>query len=241
MHIGILEDDQDQRDYLMLCLQTQGHELAGFERANQLLRALREQSFDMLIIDWQLPDACGMELTRSLRSEHGWQGLILFITASQGEGDVVHALENGADDFLSKPINPKELTALVAALGRRLANSTASNALNEVEGIPGQYRIEQEEHTIWCAGLQVNLTQREYQLAVLLMRHIGELFSRAYLLEMIWGINGDISTRTVDTHISRLRRKLGFDGSHGLKLRSVYQHGYRLEFCSDGESARKSA
>jgi DNA-binding response OmpR family regulator len=241
MHIGILEDDQDQRDYLMLCLQTQGHELAGFERASQLLRALREQNFDMLIIDWQLPDACGMELTRTLRREHGWQGLILFITASQGEEDVVHALEHGADDFLSKPINPKELTARVAALGRRLANSTASNALNEGEDIPEHYRIEQEEHTIWCAGVQVNLTQREYQLAVLLLRHIGELFSRAYLLEMIWGINGDISTRTVDTHISRLRRKLGFDGSHGLKLRSVYQHGYRLELCSDGESARKIA
>ncbi|WP_233266338.1 winged helix-turn-helix domain-containing protein [Cobetia sp. L2A1] len=110
-----------------------------------------------------------------------------------------------------------------------------------MEDIPEHYRIEQEEHTIWCAGVQVNLTQREYQLAVLLLRHIGELFSRAYLLEMIWGINGDISTRTVDTHISRLRRKLGFDGSHGLKLRSVYQHGYRLELCSDGESARKIA
>lgn len=241
MHIGILEDDHDQRDYLTLCLESQGHEVAGYERASQLLRALRERSFDLLIIDWQLPDACGMELTRTLRNEHGWQGLILFITASQGEEDVVHALQHGADDFLSKPINPRELSARVSALGRRLANSKASNGSQEVEALPGQYRIEQDEHTIWCGEHPVNLTQREYRLAVLLLRHVGELFSRAYLLEMVWGINGDISTRTVDTHISRLRRKLELDGRRGLRLKSVYQHGYRLETCTPSALSAASA
>ncbi|WP_240665456.1 response regulator transcription factor [Cobetia sp. ICG0124] len=143
MHIGILEDDHDQRDYLTLCLESQGHEVAGFERASQLLRALRERSFDLLIIDWQLPDACGMELTRTLRNEHGWQGLILFITASQGEEDVVHALQHGADDFLSKPINPRELSARVSALGRRLANSkaTASTGSNRMSTPSGAANI----------------------------------------------------------------------------------------------------
>ncbi|AVV34604.1 MAG: DNA-binding response regulator [Cobetia sp.] len=231
MQIGILEDDHDQRDYLTLCLEAQGHELAGFERASQLLRALRERSFDLLIIDWQLPDACGMELTRTLRSEHGWRGLILFITASQGEEDVVHALQHGADDFLAKPIRPAELTARVEALGRRFVTSD-TNYLQPKVAISDQYRIEPDEHTIWCGEEPVALTQREYQLASLLLRHVGELYSRAYLLEMIWGVNGDISTRTVDTHVSRLRRKLGLNGSRGLRLKSVYQYGYRLESCA---------
>ncbi|MFP5302422.1 response regulator transcription factor [Cobetia sp. SIMBA_158] len=231
MQIGILEDDHDQRDYLTLCLEAQGHELAGFERASQLLRALRERSFDLLIIDWQLPDACGMELTRTLRSEHGWRGLILFITASQGEEDVVHALQHGADDFLAKPIRPAELTARVEALGRRFVTSN-TNYLQPKVAISDQYRIEPDEHTIWCGEEPVTLTQREYQLASLLLRHVGELYSRAYLLEMIWGVNGDISTRTVDTHVSRLRRKLGLNGSRGLRLKSVYQYGYRLESCA---------
>ncbi|MDI5885432.1 response regulator transcription factor [Cobetia amphilecti] len=231
MQIGILEDDHDQRDYLTLCLEAQGHELAGFERASQLLRALRERSFDLLIIDWQLPDACGMELTRTLRSEHGWRGLILFITASQGEEDVVHALQHGADDFLAKPIRPAELTARVEALGRRFVTSD-TNYLQPKVAISDQYRIEPDEHTIWCGAEPVALTQREYQLASLLLRHVGELYSRAYLLEMIWGVNGDISTRTVDTHVSRLRRKLGLNGSRGLRLKSVYQYGYRLESCA---------
>ncbi|NHH87409.1 response regulator transcription factor [Cobetia sp. cqz5-12] len=231
MQIGILEDDHDQRDYLTLCLEAQGHELAGFERASQLLRALRERSFDLLIIDWQLPDACGMELTRTLRSEHGWRGLILFITASQGVEDVVHALQHGADDFLAKPIRPAELTARVEALGRRFVTSD-TNYLQPKVAISDQYRIEPDEHTIWCGEEPVALTQREYQLASLLLRHVGELYSRAYLLEMIWGVNGDISTRTVDTHVSRLRRKLGLDGSRGLRLKSVYQYGYRLESCA---------
>ncbi len=184
MQIGILEDDHDQRDYLTLCLEAQGHELAGFERASQLLRALRERSFDLLIIDWQLPDACGMELTRTLRSEHGWRGLILFITASQGEEDVVHALQHGADDFLAKPIRPAELTARVEALGRRFVTSD-TNYLQPKVAISDQYRIEPDEHTIWCGEEPVALTQREYQLASLLLRHVGELYSRAYLLEMI--------------------------------------------------------
>ena len=231
MQIGILEDDHDQRDYLTLCLEAQGHELAGFERASQLLRALRERSFDLLIIDWQLPDACGMELTRTLRSEHGWRGLILFITASQGEEDVVHALQHGADDFLAKPIRPAELTARVEALGRRFVTSD-TNYLQPKVAISDQYRIEPDEHTIWCGEEPVALTQREYQLASLLLRHVGELYSRAYLLEMIWGVNGDISTRTVDPHVSRLRRKLGLNGSRGLRLKSVYQYGYRLESCA---------
>ncbi|MDI4659494.1 MULTISPECIES: response regulator transcription factor [Cobetia] len=231
MQIGILEDDHDQRDYLTLCLEAQGHELAGFERASQLLRALREHSFDLLIIDWQLPDACGMELTRTLRSEHGWRGLILFITASQGEEDVVHALQHGADDFLAKPIRPAELAARVEALGRRFVTSD-TNYLQPKVAISDQYRIEPDEHTIWCGEEPVALTQREYQLASLLLRHVGELYSRAYLLEMIWGVNGDISTRTVDTHVSRLRRKLGLNGSRGLRLKSVYQYGYRLESCA---------
>ena len=231
MQIGILEDDHDQRDYLTLCLEAQGHELAGFERASQLLRALRERSFDLLIIDWQLPDACGMELTRTLRSEHGWRGLILFITASQGEEDVVHALQHGADDFLAKPIRPAELTARVEALGRRFVTSD-TNYLQPKVAISDQYRIEPDEHTIWCGEEPVALTQREYQLASLLLRHVGELYSRAYLPEMIWGVNGDISTRTVDTHVSRLRRKLGLNGSRGLRLKSVYQYGYRLESCA---------
>ncbi|MCO7233608.1 MULTISPECIES: response regulator transcription factor [unclassified Cobetia] len=231
MQIGILEDDHDQRDYLTLCLEAQGHELAGFERASQLLRALRERSFDLLIIDWQLPDACGMELTRTLRSEHGWRGLILFITASQGEEDVVHALQHGADDFLAKPIRPAELTARVEALGRRFVTSD-THYLQPKVAISDQYRIEPDEHTIWCGEEPVALTQREYQLASLLLRHVGELYSRAYLLEMIWGVNGDISTRTVDTHVSRLRRKLGLNGSRGLRLKSVYQYGYRLESCA---------
>ena len=231
MQIGILEDDHDQRDYLTLCLEAQGHELAGFERASQLLRALRERSFDLLIIDWQLPDACGMELTRTLRSEHGWRGLILFITASQGEEDVVHALQHGADDFLAKPIRPAELTARVEALGRRFVTSD-TNYLQPKVAISDQYRIEPDEHTIWCGEEPVALTQREYQLASLLLRHVGELYSRAYLLEMIWRVNGDISTRTVDTHVSRLRRKLGLNGSRGLRLKSVYQYGYRLESCA---------
>ena len=82
---------------------------------------------------------------------------------------------------------------------------------------------------VQLAGERVTLTEREFRLVSLFFSHPGELLSRAHLLEVVWGIKGDVSTRTVDTHISRLRRKLVLDGSHGVRLRSIYQHGYRLE------------
>ncbi|MFB9867011.1 response regulator transcription factor [Vreelandella sulfidaeris] len=225
MHIGVLEDDLDQQAFIELCLTSAGHRVALFTRASELRRATQQHMFDFFIIDWRLPDSCGMDVVSHLRQNDGWQGPILFITASQGEDDVVTALEQGADDFLAKPLRPKELIARVSALGRRSGYDIARPA----QSCPDLFTLHTEEHYISVAGKAVDLTEREYQLAALFLSKIGELITRAHLLELVWGIKGDVSTRTVDTHVSRLRRKLELDGRHGLRLRSVYQAGYRME------------
>nr|WP_290693709.1 response regulator transcription factor [Halomonas sp. UBA3074] len=227
MHIGVLEDDLDQQAFIEACLTSAGHEVALFTRASELRRATQQQSFDFLIIDWQLPDSCGMDVVLHLRQHEGWRGPILFITASQGEDNVVKALEQGADDFLAKPLRPNELIARVSALGRRSGYSTPRPA----SSCPDTFTLHTEEHYISVADRAVGLTEREYRLAALFFSKVGELITRAHLLELIWGIKGDVSTRTVDTHVSRLRRKLELDGRHGLRLRSVYQSGYRMERC----------
>tara|TARA_R110000751_G_scaffold47389_1_gene106198 strand:+ start:270 stop:983 length:714 start_codon:yes stop_codon:yes gene_type:complete len=227
MHIGVLEDDLDQQTFIELCLTTAGHQVSLFTRSSELRRATQQQTFDFFIIDWRLPDSCGMDVVSHLRQHEGWQGPILFITASQGEDDVVKALEQGADDFLTKPLRPNELIARVSALGRRLGHSVPRPA----SACPDTFTLHTDEHYISVAGNAVDLTEREYRLAALFFSKIGELITRAHLLELVWGIKGDVSTRTVDTHVSRLRRKLELDGRHGLRLRSVYQSGYRMETC----------
>ena len=205
MHIGVLEDDLDQQAFIELCLLSVGHSVSLFARASELRRATQQQAFDFFIIDWRLPDSCGMDVVTHLRQHDGWQGPILFITASQGEDDVVKALEQGRRSGYEPP--------------------------RPASAYPDIFTLHTEKHYISLAGSAIDLTEREYRLAALFFSKIGELITRAHLLEVVWGIKGDVSTRTVDTHVSRLRRKLELDGRHGLRLRSVYQSGYRMEAC----------
>jgi len=229
VHIAILEDDEDQRDFLVTCLARLENTVSDFASAAELQRAMQRQRFDLFVIDWRLPEVSGLSFVQQLRRQLGWEVPILMITATRSEGDVIEALQSGADDFLAKPLRPDELQARVQALGRRLDARRGQSALE----LP-PYRVDISRRAVSLAGQAVALTGREYALASLFIGHAGELFSRQELLQMIWGIRGDVTTRTVDTHVSRLRRKLELDGRHGWQLRSVYQHGYRLESCRDG-------
>ena len=224
MRIVVLEDDPDQQAFITACLAPDGHRLEALERAADLRRGMQMESFDLLILDWQLPDASGLEVLEHLRHGQSWMQPILFITARHQPGDVVLALEAGADDFLHKPLDPDELRARVKALGRRLSLSPPSGVLEL-----GRYRLCRSRREAMVDGDAVTLTEREYQLVNLFLTHPGELLSRKFLMELVWGLSGDVQTRTLDTHISRLRRKLGLDGRQGLRLRSIYQYGYRLE------------
>ncbi|WP_444984789.1 response regulator transcription factor [Halomonas mongoliensis] len=224
MHIAILEDDADQRDFLAACLRPLGGVISDFASVAELQRALKGERFDLFIIDWRLPEVSGLAFIPQLRRQLGWEVPVLMITAARSEQDVVAALEAGADDFLPKPLRPDELRARVQALPRRFLRQAVASIRTL-----GPYRVDGERRSVLLEEQPVALTDREYALASLFMDHAGELFSRGQLLELVWGIRGDVTTRTVDTHVSRLRRKLELDGRHGWRLRSVYQHGYRLE------------
>ncbi|WP_447555514.1 response regulator transcription factor [Vreelandella sp. EE22] len=230
MHIGVLEDDLDQQAFIEQCLSAAGHRVSLFSRTSELRRSAR-RSFDFLIIDWRLPDGCGLDVVGHLRLHDGWKGPILFITASQHEDSVVQALEQGADDFLAKPLRPRELIARINALRRRSGGRAAPPPCV----ISDIYSLDSDARRIYMNASPADLTEREFRLATLLFSRPGEILTRPHLLELVWGQKGDLSTRTVDTHISRLRRKLELDGRHGLRLKSVYQAGYRLERCQPAE------
>jgi two-component system response regulator RegX3 len=223
MHLAILEDDPVQKELLQMLVQQGQHTSKAFETVATFQAGLSQESFDLALIDWMLPDGNGGDVLRWLRAHIGWQMPSLVITAREEETVVVAALEAGADDYIVKPAKPLELLARIAAASRRARPG----------GLPvlraGEYEIDIARQRVALAGKTVEMTQKEFDLSVCLFQNMGKLLSRDYLLDKVWGVSAEVDARTVDTHVSRLRRKLQIDGSHGWKLVSVYGFGYRFE------------
>lgn len=223
MHIGLAEDDPDQMNVLRLWLAGAGHTTAECGSVAGFIDLLKKERFELLVIDWMLPDGTGADVLQWARGNLGWELPILVLTARDDEATVVAALQAGADDYVVKPPKPMELLARVAALGRRVRGG----ALPVLR--LGAFEIDIQRQRLLLDGEPVVLTQKEFDLSAYLFQNPGKLLSRDHLLNKIWGIHADVDTRTVDTHISRLRKKLGLDGSKGWKLVPVYGVGYRFE------------
>lgn len=223
MHIGIAEDDPDQLEILKLHLAEAGHGGQGFPSVAESIEGFSRHRFDLLIVDWMLPDGTGAQLLQWARQNLGWDIPILVLTARDDEATVVAALQAGADDYVVKPPKPMELLARVAALGRR-SRASALAVLRL-----GAFELDIQRQRLSMEGREVALTQKEFDLSAYLFQNPGKLLSRDHLLDRIWGIHADVDTRTVDIHVSRLRKKLGLDGTRGWKLVPVYGVGYRFE------------
>lgn len=223
MWIAIVEDDPDQSDLLGYWLTAAGHEIAVFSTGSALLDSLGKRYFDLYVIDWILPDMQGDEIIQRIRTLIGWDTPILVATVRDREEDIVMGLGAGADDYLPKPIRQFEFIARIETLARRL--KPRKQPVLHI----GDYELDSEQQRVRLAGQPVELTQKEFDLAWYLFTHPGKLFSRNHLLDKIWGVSADIDTRTVDTHVSRLRRKLALVDTNGWKLESVYGYGYRME------------
>lgn len=223
MYIGILEDDPVQRELLIHIVQQAGHSCRGFGTIQSYLEGLKQESFELALIDWMLPDGTGAEALQWIRKNIGWQLPSIVITAQEEEETVVAALEAGADDYIVKPAKPLELMARIGAAMRR-ARPSAMQVLRA-----GDYEINIESQKLSIAGVAIELTQKEFDLAICIFQNLGKLLSRDYLLNKVWGISADVDVRTVDTHVSRLRRKLSLDGSRGWKMVPIYGFGYRFE------------
>lgn len=226
MRIALLEDDPDQVNLVTLWLEDLEHTVSAHETGTDFLRAVRRDSFDLYVVDWMLPDVSGVDVVRKLRDEMQDYTPVLIATAKDQERNVVQALEAGADDYLVKPVRQREMLARVNALVRRAGGGRQLN--DSVDAEP--YQLDIEHKKVALNGSDIALTTREFDLAAFFFRNAGRVVSRPHILETIWGIeNKDVSTRTVDTHISRLRKKMQLTEDNGWKLSAIYQHGYRLE------------
>lgn len=223
MRIGILEDDATQIELYKLWFSTAQHECAIHTTVRDFLSALRTEKYDILLVDWVLPDGSGEAAVKWVRENLGWDLPIIMITSRDAEADVVTGLRTGADDYVVKPPKYFELIARVEALTRR--SKAALPPLLKL----GAFQIDQDNREISLSGKVVDLTQKEYELACYMFQHPAKLLSRVHLLEVIWGLHAEIDTRTVDTHVSRLRRKLNIYPENGWEIISIYGYGYRME------------
>jgi len=229
MKIALLEDEVEQARNLSALLTENQHSCDFFHTGKSFIYEVLHNSYDLLILDWQLPDMEGTEVLKQIRAALNWRVPVLFLTQRDSEADIIKALDVGADDYLVKPARPGELTARVNALGRRMGGE--SEEQEELEIAP--YLINISKRTIVYQNEEVALTDKDFDLAVFMFQNIGRLLSRDFLLERVWGITSDINTRTVDTHVSRLRRKLDIKPENGFRIKTIYQHGYRLERVSE--------
>jgi two-component system, OmpR family, response regulator RegX3 len=226
VRIALLEDDPAQADTLAAWLTTAGHDVHAFKLGKDLLRAASRESFDAFLIDWMLPDQSGHEVLRCLRQERAIAAPVIFVTSRDAEEDIVAGLDAGADDYMVKPLRRLELLSRLEAVWRR---AHARSALPQLIDLP-PYRIDLELRRVLRDGVPVeNLTEKEFALALFLFQNLGRLLSRGHLLEAIWGLSANIPTRTLDTHISRVRKKLDLHPANGFRLVPAYNYGYRLE------------
>ena len=221
MHISLLEDDAAQAAMVTRWLVNAGHEVKHFDTGGQFVESLTDGQVDLLILDWELPDISGVEVLQKAREKIHWHVPILFVTQRDAEADIVRALGLGADDYMVKNISEGEFLARVSSLGRRLATE-------ELEFSIGPYKFFTATQRVTVNGEEVKLTAKDFELAHYMFRNVGRLLSREQLLHDVWNVTG-VNTRTVDVHMSRVRKQLQVSPESGFRIKTIYQYGYRLE------------
>ena len=225
MRIAVLDNDRSQADLICQVLTSAGHTCHTYDSGKEMLANLRKDSFDMLILDWQVADLGGAEVLRRAKEKMSATTPMMFITNSSAEDDIVSGVSAGADDYMIKPLRRGELVARVQALLRRAYPS--QNGAEQLQF--GPYIFETRPGRLLMDGTVIDVTHKEFYLALLFFRNIGRPLSRAYIHEAVWIRETAVPSRTMDTHVSRVRNKLQLRPENGFRLVPVYSYGYRLE------------
>jgi len=227
MKIASLEDDAAQGQLIQNTLVDNGYECALYTQGRDLIAALSKSvTFDLIVLDWEMPDISGLDVLHWIRTNKGYTLPVMFLTSRTTEADLVTGLRAGADDYMIKPIRPAELVARVSALLRR---SNVGLVTEQDAFTCAGYQIDPAAGTIALNGNIVELAPKEYDLALLFFRNPGRLFSRDVLSMSVWNRDIPATSRTLDTHLSNIRRKLALHPENGVRLHASYALGYRLE------------
>lgn len=225
MRCAVLDDDRAQTDLVAKLLEEAGYSCDIFHQGRTLVNRLRQDTYDLLVIDWNMPGMSGIEVLEAVRQGPHASLPVMMITSRSDVDDVVEGLNAGADDYIVKPLNPQIFLARVEAALRRAQLSRPQRR----SATYGCYEFDLPNETVTVKGEPVRLTAKEMALALMLFDNISRPLSRSYLLETIWGQSPEAETRTLDAHVSRIRTKLKLRPENGFRITPVYSYGYRLE------------
>jgi len=224
LNIAVVDDDADIAELISLWLEAEGYSCFPFADGEAFTRAAQKTTFEVVLLDWVMPEVDGEQVLTWLRARQGYDTSVIFITARTTEEDMVRILNEGADDYITKPVSRGELLARISAVTRR-----ASRRMEQPVMEFGPYEINPRTRTLRFDGEPVRLTDKEFELSLYIFSNLGRLLSRNQILSSVWGYEQGVNTRTIDTHISRIRKKLNLSPENGWRLSSIYHQGYRLE------------
>ena len=223
--ILIVEDEANIRQLLRYNLEKEGFQVMEAADGMQGLRTAQKEKPDLVLLDLMLPGMDGLEVCRTLKGTPATSALpIIMLTAKAEEVDKIIGLELGADDYMTKPFSPRELTARIKAVLRRSQKETALPGELQV----GRLRFNFSRYEVSMGGIKLELTPKEYELIKMLATNLGKVFTREQLLEKVWGYEYFGDTRTVDVHVRHLRAKMAADPATSDMLETVRGFGYRL-------------
>ena len=227
--ILIIEDEPDIRRNLEYNLGREGFNASSVGSLDKAYKKIKSKKFDLILLDLMLPDGSGLDLCKKIKSNSETEATpIIILTAKDDEVDKVVGFELGADDYVTKPFSVRELILRVKAILKR--SDTKTKEVVEVERQFGDLKIDVDSHEVHVDSQLIELTALEFRLLKELVDKRGRVQSRDQLLSEVWGYNAEVTTRTVDTHIKRLREKLGSMGKYVQTIRGV---GYKFSRTPD--------
>ncbi len=233
--ILVVEDEAAISDAVAYALRTAGYQVETAADGDTGCRRACQEAWDLVLLDLTLPGMSGLDLFRELRRTHPTRPVIM-VTSRADEVDRILGLELGADDYVTKPFSPRELTARVGAVLRRMSGSADAGS-PPTRLAAGRLVLDTETREVKAAGTPVRLTRQEFDLLAVLMRHPARVFSRDELLDRIHDGDGVSTDRSVDACVKRIRRKLETAGGDPDLIETVYGAGYKLRAATGGEGA----
>jgi two-component system, OmpR family, phosphate regulon response regulator PhoB len=228
----IVEDEVAIVTMLRYNLEREGFRVLATGDGEEAVSMVRDHNPDVIVLDWMLPGMTGVEVCKQLRWDQQTKNIPIIMLSARGEeGDRIRGLDSGADDYMVKPFSPSELVSRIKAVFRRIRPSLSEKTM-EFSGII----MDVTSHKVTRDGTDVHLSPTEFGLLRHLMEHPGRVFSRAQLLDSVWGHDIYVELRTVDVHIRRLRKALNYDNKQPDLIRTVRSAGYALEENPGGEN-----
>lgn len=229
--IGVIDDDPVNAALLEAILARAGYTALTFDSAEEFRRRSGPGSVDLILLDWDMPGESGLDFLRVMREQEHMTTPVIFVTHYDLDDQVAQGLNAGADDYVTKPVEAKVLVARIESVLRRL------NRKSELMERWPPFEFDFEQRALRINGALRHATNREFELMLFMFRRHGRVVTRESLLKHVWRLNGNVETRSIDTHVSRLRKSFGLDGSSGWQLEGIYQKGYCLRRISDSKDS----